>query len=131
MKFTTRKKVFLFVFLYLFKGSIGLPVHTVQGSMDLSVLLSKLNAKIVTTNLKRDGGGVTRRGEFGKLDKGEALNGAKVWGRDVHVLGNIDVANRAVRLKGVAKESVKIVCAAGEIADDKSLNDLTLRVSIW
>ena len=93
----------------------------------LSVLLSKLDRKVVAANPKRPCGIGSRFGgsEFSKLDKGKTLDSAKVWRRSVHVLGNIDVANCAIRLEGVAKKNLKIVSGTREIANDKGLDDLT------
>ena len=93
----------------------------------LSVLLSKLDRKVVAANPKRPcgkGGGFSG-GEFSKLNKGKTLDSAKVWRRSVHVLGNIDIANCAIRLEGVAKKNLKIVSGTREIANDKGLDDLT------
>jgi hypothetical protein len=92
----------------------------------LSVLLSKLDRKVVAANPKRPcgkGGGFSG-GEFSKLNKGKTLDSAKVWRRSVHVLGNIDIANCAIRLEGVAKKNLKIVSGTREIANDKGLDDL-------
>ena len=94
---------------------------------DLSVLLGKLNCKIVAADPKRDSGGGIGRSELSELDEGEALNRAKVWRRHVHVLGNIDIANSPIRLKGAAEQRLKVVSAAGEVTNDKGLDDLALR----
>ena len=93
----------------------------------LPILLGKLNGEIVAANPKRDGRSRVGRGEFGELDEGEALNCAEVWRRNVHVLGNIDVANGAIRLKGSAEKGLKVLTTAWEVADDEGLDDLTLR----
>jgi hypothetical protein len=107
-----------------------LPVHTLEGSMDksqrdLSVLLGKLHAEIVAADPKGTSGlgGLSGR-ELSELDEGEALNRAKVWRRNVHVLWDIDVTDGAIRGEGGTKNGVKIVRIAWEIAKNDGLTGL-------
>jgi len=107
-----------------------LPVHTLEGSMDksqrdLSVLLGKLHAEIVAADPKGTSGlgGLSGR-ELSELDEGEALNRAKVWRRNIHVLWDIDVTDGAIRGEGGTKNGVKIVRIAWEIAKNDGLTGL-------
>jgi hypothetical protein len=96
----------------------------------LPIFLRKLHAEIVAADPKGTSGpSVKGRGKFAELDEGEALNRAKVWRRSVHVLWNIDVADSAIRLKGSAKNGLKVLTAAWEVADDEGLDAKALRVS--
>lgn len=96
----------------------------------LPILLRKLHTEILAADPKGSSGpSVKGSGEFTELDEGEALNRAKVWRRSVHVLWNIDVADSAIRLKGSAKNGLKVLTAAWEVADDEGLDAKTLRVS--
>jgi len=92
---------------------------------DLSVLLRKLHAEIFAADPKRARGlrSFSRR-ELSELDEGEALNRAKVWRRRVHILGNVDVADSAIRGEGLKKKGGKIVGIAGQIAKDDGLTGL-------
>ena len=91
----------------------------------LTVLLGKLNAEIVAADPKRTSGHGSFGGrEVGELDEGEALNRAKVWGRNVHVLGDIDVADGAIRGEGLKECGLKIVRIAWQIAKDDGLTGL-------
>ena len=91
----------------------------------LTVLLGKLNAEIVAADPKRASGlgGFSGR-EVGELDEGEALNRAKIWRRNVHVLWDIDVADGAIRGEGLKKKGGKIVRIAWQIAKDDGLTGL-------
>ena len=101
-----------------------------KSQRDLSVLLGKLHAEIVAADPKGTSGlgGLSGR-ELSELDEGEALNRAKVWRRNVHVLWNIDVADSAIRGEGGTKNGLKVLTAAWEVADDEGLDAKTLRVS--
>jgi hypothetical protein len=93
----------------------------------LTVLLGKLNGEIVAADPQGTSGlgGLSGR-ELGELDEGEALNRAKVWRRHVHILGDIDVTDSAIRREGSAENGVKIVRIAWEIAKNDGLTGLCI-----
>jgi len=112
-----KKKGFFICFFTWLKGY--------DGWCGLTVLLGKLNAEIVTANPKGASGlGCFSGREVCELDEGEALNRAKVWGRNVHVLGDIDVADGAIRGEGGAEGGLKIVRIAWQIAKNDGLTGL-------